>query len=325
VAVSDDGSIVTPHADGSTAVVSNGGHTITQTGADGSTSTTAVGDDGSATVTTTAVATTTTVPATTNDDGSTVVATADGGSVAVSSDGSTVTSTDADGTVTATTTNAKDGSTTTAVTDAAGSSSELTVGEDGSVLSVSGAASSSGGSSYGSGSSEVVTTLALPDDGSIATIEVATHGHSYTVGQTLNVGKGVKGWAKPATMKVVSVDGAGGVMSVEIVDGGVYHGSGEVGAGDYELTPVESEEVYRTALLDMLLRRRLLARDELSTTPQHHASQIRSRSFATRTGATQTNVMACGALVSLVLFVVGVLVSRRRRRREAQFRVEDLL
>jgi hypothetical protein len=39
-AVSDDGSIITPHTDGSTAVVSNGGHAITLTGADDSTITT---------------------------------------------------------------------------------------------------------------------------------------------------------------------------------------------------------------------------------------------------------------------------------------------
>jgi hypothetical protein len=40
VSVGDDDSIVTPHADGSTAGVSNGGYAITLTGADDSTSTT---------------------------------------------------------------------------------------------------------------------------------------------------------------------------------------------------------------------------------------------------------------------------------------------
>jgi hypothetical protein len=149
VSVSDDGSIVAPRADGSTAVVSDGGMTMTVTAADGSTSTTTVGDDGS-TTTVAADGTTTTVAATVSDDGSTVAASPDGSSVAVSSDGTKVTTTAADGTVMATTTSAADGSTTTAMTDADGNTSELTVGDDGSVLS-GGGGGNGGGDGGGDG------------------------------------------------------------------------------------------------------------------------------------------------------------------------------
>jgi hypothetical protein len=113
---------------------------------------------------------------------------------------SSVITTDADGIVTATTTNAEDGSTTAAVTYAAGSSSELTVGDNGSVMSVSGAAGAAGAtddggcasgsgvstasvihcthatSHHGSGASMIAPTVTKTADGILTTLTLCVNG-----------------------------------------------------------------------------------------------------------------------------------------------------
>jgi hypothetical protein len=63
-------------------------------------------------------------------------------------------------------------------------------------------------------------------------------GNGYTVGQRFKIGVGAPGWDAPATVAVSAVGADGNVLSLDIVESGIY--SGEDGTGDYNLTPEDA-------------------------------------------------------------------------------------
>jgi hypothetical protein len=63
-------------------------------------------------------------------------------------------------------------------------------------------------------------------------------GNGYTVGQRFKIGVGAPGWDVPATVAVSAVGADGNVLSLDIVESGIY--SGEDGTGDYNLTPEDA-------------------------------------------------------------------------------------
>jgi hypothetical protein len=62
-------------------------------------------------------------------------------------------------------------------------------------------------------------------------------GPAFAVGDTLKIGVGVADWQVPATVEVTSVGTSGEVLSVNIVDGGVFVGTDR--SGTYNLTPAD--------------------------------------------------------------------------------------
>jgi len=125
-------------------------------------------------------------------------------------------------------------------------------------------------------------------------VVVADPGTFYTEGEEVLVGAGNPGWTTPAKLVVTSVDEAGGVIDLDVKDGGLYTGDRGSAPGDYDLTPVEAS---------LLLKAR-------SSSPATAQTKTKKSDLSASEYRTVGIIGVASSLLALVAIVV--LVSRRR-------------
>jgi hypothetical protein len=123
---------------------------------------------------------------------------------------------------------------------------------------------------------------------------VADPGTFYTEGEEVLIGAGNPGWTTPAKLVVTSVDEAGGLIDLDVIDGGLYTGDRGIASGDYDLTPVEAS---------LLLKAR-------SSSPATAQTKTKQSDLSASEYRTVGIIGVASSLLALVAIVA--LVSRRR-------------
>jgi hypothetical protein len=146
-----------------------------------------------------------------------------------------------------------------------------------------------------------------------AHLTVVAAGVRYTEGEEVSIGVNVPAWSTPAKLVVTSVDEAGGLISLDVVDGGHY--AGDNGAGNYDLSPVEAS---------LLLMARSGGEKQATTPTTAQSKSTKSNAPAglpadktKAAGFARGSLLLMSAATGLMVLVAAVTVGARRRASSA--------